>query len=141
MTRTTSYTPPAGILPFVAACSALRGLDPYFSINQLSVLADLVVHPGSSMGDLAERSRITKSNLSRIIGQLGEGAEGKAGLGLVEVVPHLHNRRIKLVFLTPAGRDLMTRIIRTVDKEQEAPRETTALYGVDIALQRDTQAA
>lgn len=81
--------------------------------SQWWVLAYLSRHDGMSQSDLAETLDLGRAALGGLIDRL-EAA------GLVRRDSHSHDRRAKLVFLTPAGSAMIDRMRAKSDRMSEA---------------------
>ncbi len=77
------------------------------SLSWFDVLVNLVIASDNQMrmGDLAERTVISFSRVSRVVDEL-------ARRGLVERLPDAQDRRAVIVKLTPAGRKLQLKAAR-----------------------------
>jgi len=83
------------------------------SAPALYTFLQVALEPGISQQKLAEAVNITMPSLTRNIQLLGKGGrtQGAGGHGLVEAIDDPTDARRKLVFLTPAGRNLVSRLV------------------------------
>jgi len=88
--------------------------------SQWWVMAYLSRHDGMSQSDLAEMLDLGRAALGGLIDRL-------EALGLVRRDSHEHDRRAKLVFLTPAGGAMIERMRAKSDRMSEA-----ILQGLDL---------
>ncbi|KAA9147819.1 MarR family transcriptional regulator [Microbacterium lushaniae] len=86
---------------------AERAVDS-MSDGQFAVLAALKVHGPHTLGELAERERVTAPSMNRTVNCLQES-------GFITRTPMDDDRRKVLVDLTPAGRDVVEETVRRRD--------------------------
>ena len=93
---------------FIEALSTVTN-DPTMSSQQQRLLLALYVHGATSQSKLEELTGVKSASNSRNIAKLGKGENAWEGTGpdLVENIIDLHNRRTKVVQLTPKGRALV----------------------------------
>lgn len=105
MTKTTDL---AIICDFIKTLSDHLS-DPTMPSQQQTLLLSLYVHGTVSQGNLEELTGVKASSNSRNIAKLGRGEKAYAEDGpmLVENYEDLHNRRLKMVRLTPKGHALL----------------------------------
>lgn len=96
----------------------LRGIDPEFPIQYALCLVEIAQAEGLSLTDLARRTGISLSTVSRIIAALS-GARRPAG-GLVKVRFSPHEMRRKELYLTPAGASLIRQLVRSLGQRAVA---------------------
>lgn len=91
---------------------AERAVDS-MSDGQFAVLAALKVYGPHTLGELAERERVTAPSMNRTVNCLQES-------GFITRTPMDDDRRKVLVDLTPAGRDVVEETVRRRDAWLEA---------------------
>lgn len=102
---------------FIVALNKQTG-DSTMPSQQITLLLSLYVHGDMNQGDIEKVTGVKKSSNSRNIAKLGRGENAWAneGPGWVENYEDLHNRRLKLVRLTPKGRALVDACISDIRK-------------------------
>jgi DNA-binding MarR family transcriptional regulator len=97
------------------------------TLPQYSVLTVADAEPGLSGAELARDSMLTPQTTNEIISLL-------VAAGLLERRPDARDRRLRRMFVTGAGRDLLSRARPAVDAVER--RMTTSLSGADLAVLR-----
>ena len=95
---------------------AERAVDS-MSDGQFAVLAALKVHGAHTLGDLAERERVTAPSMNRTVNCLEES-------GYLTRTPDDVDRRKVNIALTPEGRDVVEETVRRRDSWLEAALES-----------------
>ncbi len=86
----------------------LREIDPEFPIQYAICLTEIALDEGMSLSDLAERTGLALSTVSRIVGALSEKRQGSGKpYGLVTVKISSEERRRKELYLSPEGRNAL----------------------------------
>jgi DNA-binding MarR family transcriptional regulator len=89
----------------------LRKLDPELPAQQAAAFMCIAREEGLTQQKVASLVGASKSAGQRIFDKLGDrGANGKPGLGLIEVRTGLADARERLAYLTPKGR----RVVETL---------------------------
>ena len=88
-----------------------------FDINPQQFATLILVHlnPGCATGDLTEPLGITPNNMVRLLDIL-------AARGLLEKSTSLHDKRVRVLHMTPAGRDFLTQLY-TAHRDYDAEFE------------------
>ena len=108
--------------------AALAELGPLgLTLPQYSVLTVADAEPGLSGAELARDSMLTPQTTNEIISLL-------VAAGLLERRPDASDKRLRRMFVTGAGRDLLSRARPAVDAVER--RMTTSLSGADLAALR-----
>lgn len=90
----------------------MRDLDKDMPVQQSVVLTWVALNEGESQRKLREDLDMPSSTTSRNLAALSKIHRlGKAGLGLIELQESPEDRRVKLLYLTPKGRQLIERMI------------------------------
>src|SRR5688572_443395 len=84
----------------------LTGIDPEFPIQWALVFTRIAQEEGSSLKDIAEKTGISMSVMSRTIGALSNARRMGKPYGLVIVRHARDDRRRKELFLSPRGKKL-----------------------------------
>lgn len=97
---------------FHRIANLFRTDDQYAGLATLDVFLLIVESNGRiHNGDLLKRSGLTKSHLSLITSQLSPYGRGdKPGLGLIDLIDDVSDRRYKIVILTTKGNALASEI-------------------------------
>lgn len=117
----------------IKAIASLREEDEQMPAQMAQCLLCVALRPGLTMQELGDMVGISQSSCSRNIAALGEWHRfGKPGLNLVEAVEDPRERRRKVAFLTPKGRQRIGKVLGAVTGEVinfEAPTAKSALRG------------
>jgi DNA-binding MarR family transcriptional regulator len=97
------------------------------TLPQYSVLTVADAEPGLSGAELARDSMLTPQTTNEIISLL-------VAAGLLERRPDARDKRLRRMFVTGAGRDLLSRARPAVGAAER--RMTTSLSGADLAVLR-----
>lgn len=86
----------------------------------LHVLDEIAQQPGLTMQDIAGRTHLSLASVSRNLMALGEQHRigQKAGLNFVEVIEDPVERRRKIAFLTPEGRQFMAQRLKILTGQE-----------------------
>lgn len=90
---------------------SLKEIDPEFPIQYAICLAEIAENEGCSLTDLAEKTDLALSTVSRIAGALSDYRQRGAPYELIEMKISKTERRKKELFLTPKGRKTLERIL------------------------------
>jgi DNA-binding MarR family transcriptional regulator len=82
--------------------------DRFMNASEMQVFLWSALQPGITMKELAERVEIAQSQTSRIITLFSQHSEG--GYGLLHAEEDPHERRRKIVRLTPKGERVAEKI-------------------------------
>lgn len=96
----------------------LRRIDPEFPIQYALCLVEIAQAEGLSLTDLARRTGICLSTISRIVTALS-GTRSPAG-GLVKVNFSPQELRRKEIYLTPQGATLVRQLLRSLEQRSAA---------------------
>lgn len=99
-----------GAIRFLAA---LREVDPFIPTQMAECLLTVALQPGLTMSELSDRTGLAQSSCSRNIAALSKWHRlGKEGHDLVEAMEDPHERRRKIIFLTPKGAKVVQKAIQ-----------------------------
>ena len=98
------------ILSFIQTMETLRSLDAEFPIQHALSLGIISQNPGMSLTELADKTDLNLSTVSRIIGALSDHRANGRPYGLVEVKKAKEERRRKELYLTKKGHDFLHKI-------------------------------
>ena len=91
---------------------ALQRIDPEFPIQYAVCLTEISLDEGLSLSELAGRTGLALSTVSRIVGALSEKRQGAGKpYGLVTVKISAGERRRKELYLSPEGRAVLAGIV------------------------------
>ena len=103
--RTGSQAYPRQI--FKAILSVLRRTDPEFPIQYALCLCEIADAEGLSVTELADRTDLALSTVSRIVGALSDYRSNGQPFELISLKIAPEERRRKALYLTPKGRKLL----------------------------------
>lgn len=95
---------------FIDTMELLRTLDSEFPIQHAISLGIISLNPGLSLTQLAEKTNLTLSTVSRIVGALSDHRANGRPFGLIEVKLSKTERRKKELYLTKKGKDFLKQI-------------------------------
>lgn len=98
------------LLVFIASQKELQKIDSEFPLQYSICLAEIALCPGISLTELAEKTGMPLSTVSRIIGALSKKRQRGKPYELVEVTISPEERRRKQITLTARGRDVMASV-------------------------------
>lgn len=99
-----NLTAAAAIADTIITELAAAANDPTIGANQLHLLLHIYVNGNIYQSEASKFSGRAKSTNSRLIARLGRGDLSGPGLGWIEPVEDLKNRRMNMVMLTQRGR-------------------------------------
>ncbi len=100
----------AQIKSFIETMELLRSLDSEFPIQHAISLGIISLHPGLSLTQLAGKTNLTLSTVSRIVGALSEHRANGRPYHLIKVTTSKTERRKKELTLTQKGKDFLAQI-------------------------------
>lgn len=95
---------------FLKLLRELQKIDSEFPLQYAVCLAEISMNEGLSMTDLARKTNMALSTVSRIVGALSKHRQSGAPYGLVQVRICADERRRKELYLTPRGRAIIESI-------------------------------
>jgi DNA-binding MarR family transcriptional regulator len=111
-------TPGATLRTLVHIQQTFREMNEAITPQQIEILFEIASQPGLTQQELANRTGMALSSISRNLMALGEwNRSGKPGLSLVETADDPAERRRQIAFLTPKGRSLVRRILEQLGTE------------------------
>lgn len=113
-----AYPSDIGLGAFLAVIERLAKFSPPLNTNSLRVFLYACLHEGMSVSELAHLCGLHVATAARLV--RGFGVEDQADTlppahGLLEIRPSNTDRRLKHIFLTPAGRTLKAQIEALMD--------------------------
>ena len=88
-------------------------------VQQARTVLAVAMRPGLAMGDLSRMVFMSQSLCSRTVAALSKWQRrGIPGLDLIETIEDPRERRRKIIYLTPKGRQRMTQIGRASCRER-----------------------
>lgn len=91
----------------LALLEKLRELDREISLKEALALLYVAENDGISLSELRWIMRDTPSTVSRIIGRLGAGLDGKPGLELIQQSTWPHDARVRCLHLTEVAQAML----------------------------------
>jgi DNA-binding MarR family transcriptional regulator len=121
-------TPGAMLRTLVHIQQTFREINEAIAPQQIEILFEIASQPGLTQQELANRTGMALSSISRNLMALGEwNRSGKPGLSLVETADDPEERRRQIAFLSPKGRSLVHRILQQLGtKDLETWKAPTA---------------
>jgi DNA-binding MarR family transcriptional regulator len=113
-------TNPVQTETFLELMHTLERIDPEFPLNYSICLAQIAMHEGLSLTQLAERTGLALSTVSRIVGALSTYRQNGQSYGLIDMRVSAEERRRKELYLTSKGWAL----IRSIGSVLETYRPT-----------------
>jgi len=93
------------------AVRVIRDVAPELPVQQLQVLIEVSMDEGLTVRDVEKRCGMTNSSGSRNVRAIMKHAgEGRDGLGWVDWRPDHNDLRVKLLYLTDAGREVIRKL-------------------------------
>lgn len=94
---------------------AIREIHPQIEVHQVQILLEIARQPVSTMRELADATDVALSSISRNLDALGDvHRKGKPGLGLVAKNQDPREPRRMIAWLTPKGKEVVSRLLETV---------------------------
>jgi DNA-binding MarR family transcriptional regulator len=110
-----SKTDRAGTQVFLDALRHLQKIDTEFPLQYAACLAEISLNEGCSLTSLAEKTNLSLSTVSRIVGALSDFRPNGAPYGLIELKIAPEERRRKELYLTAKGKSLLQKISKTLE--------------------------
>ena len=102
------------ITNFLRLLRELQKLDQEFPLQYAVCLAEISLDEGLSLTKLSEKTGLTLSTISRIVGALSKHRQKGAPFELVKVVISSEERRRKELYLTPKGKAIIHSIAEII---------------------------
>lgn len=103
-----------------------RGVDPEFPLQYTICLIEIARAPGLSLTSLAEKTGLSLSTISRIVGALSDYRPNGAPYGLVKMEVAKEERRRRELHLTEAGAALLGKACAPLETGSAAKSLRTA---------------
>ncbi len=100
---------------FVKLLQELRAVDPEFPLHYAFCLAEISRDEGLSLTTLAQRTRLSLSTVSRIVGALSKNRQKGSAYGLVDVKISATERRKKELYLSSKGHEIIQNLCAILD--------------------------
>lgn len=108
---------------FVSLMKSLQEIDPEFPLQYSICLAEIAMNEGLSLTQLAQKTDLSLSTISRIVGALSDYRKNNRPYGLVKLIVSKSERRRKELYLTPKGAAL----IENISENMSDPKAGTSL--------------
>jgi DNA-binding MarR family transcriptional regulator len=95
---------------FIRLLRELQKIDSEFPLQYAVCLSEIALEEGLSLTDLADRTGMPLSTISRIITALSKHSNRGTSYGLVKVSISAEERRKKEIFLTAKGRAIVNSV-------------------------------
>ncbi len=95
--------------------NALRCVDPEFPLQYAICLTEIAMNEGLSLTQLADRTHLALSTVSRIVGALSTVRQSGEAYGLVMIKISPKERRRKELSLTPKGWAVIHNVLGPLD--------------------------
>lgn len=95
---------------FLKLLRELQKIDPEFPLQYAIALGEISLNEGLSISSLAEKTNLSLSTCSRIVGALSHARQKGEAYGLVQVKICKEERRRKEIYLTTKGRHFIESI-------------------------------
>lgn len=115
------------IKSLIKAIDAIRTESDDMPAQQIQVFLTVALRPGITMENLGRDVGISQSSVSRNVAALSKHHRlGKAGADYVEATEDPTERRRKIIFLTPRGRQIMRKALEALTREPVTDFESPA---------------
>lgn len=111
---------------FVSLMKSLQQIDPEFPLQYSVCLAEIAMNEGLSLTQLAKRTNLSLSTISRIVGALSDYRKNNRPYGLVKLIVSKSERRRKELYLTPKGAALIAMISENMSDDKAGSSLKTA---------------
>jgi len=105
---------------FLALLHQLQKIDSEFPIQYAICLSEISLNEGCSLTTLAEKTGLSLSTISRIVGALSDFRQNGEPYGLIELKVSPEERRRKEIYLTAKGRQTLQKITKIIESAQAA---------------------
>ena len=105
---------------FLNLLHQLQKIDSEFPIQYAICLSEISLDEGCSLTTLSERTGLSLSTVSRIVGSLSDFRQNGEPYGLIELKTSLQERRRKELYLTPKGRQTLQKITKIIETAKAA---------------------
>ena len=107
-----------GLAKLNAIVNFFSDIDPEMQLQMIRLLLTVAEHPdGISMPQLVLKAKVSGASMSRNVSVLGQYGSGKRkALKWVYSTEDPEERRRKVVFLTPLGKEIVTLLTEMVNK-------------------------
>lgn len=116
---------------FLKLLRELQKIDPSFPLQYAVCLSIIALDEGLSISRLAEKSSLSLSTVSRIVGALSSARQKGEPYGLIRVKISREEKRRKELYLSPKGRLFINSIGELLDDKKTTssvkPRIATAV--------------
>jgi DNA-binding MarR family transcriptional regulator len=112
LTDKSSLIPEWAARVFLALLHQLQKIDSEFPIQYAICLSEISLNEGCSLTTLAEKTGLSLSTVSRIVGALSDFRQNGEPYGLVELKVSPEERRRKEIYLTAKGRQTLQKITK-----------------------------
>ena len=106
---------------FLRLLRELQKIDSEFPLQYAVCLGEIAGHEGLSLSQLAERTGMPLSTVSRIVGALSRNRQKGAAYDLVRVTISAQERRKKELTLTTRGHAVMNSINDLIERHRPNP--------------------
>lgn len=96
--------------------NTLRGVHNEFPLQYAVCLMEIYLDQGLSPSDLAQRTDLALSTISRILGALSNKRQKGEAFYMIDVRISEKSRRSKEIYLTPRGEDLCHDLMQAIRK-------------------------
>ncbi len=120
LTDKSSLIPEWAARAFLALLHQLQKIDSEFPIQYAICLSEISLNEGCSLTTLAEKTGLSLSTISRIVGALSDFRQNGEPYGLIELKVSPEERRRKEIYLTAKGRQTLQKITKIIESAQAA---------------------
>lgn len=109
-----------------AILKELMKIDPDFPLLRARCFHEIALNEGITLNELAEKTGIAKSSISRIIAGLSSGRRyDKSAYDLVKTIQHPTDSRSKQIYLTARGKALIDGIKDAIERKKSDGNKKT----------------
>ncbi|MFP4314231.1 MAG: MarR family winged helix-turn-helix transcriptional regulator [Alphaproteobacteria bacterium] len=112
---------------FLMLLRELQKIDPEFPLQYAVCLGTITLDEGLSISELAEKTRLSLSTVSRIVGALSNTRQKGEAYGLIQVKICPQEKRKKELYLSAKGRLFMDSIASLLENQQSTAKSTSRI--------------
>ena len=112
---------------FLMLLRELQKIDPEFPLQYAVCLSTISLNEGLSISELAKKTSLSLSTVSRIVGALSNTRQKGEAYGLIRVKVSPTEKRKKEIYLTPKGRIFIESIDNLIKAQQSASKSISSI--------------
>ena len=100
---------------FMVILRAIQKVDPEFPVQYALCIAEISLNEGLCVTDLAIKTGMPLSTVSRIISALSKNRTRSRSYDLLDIIVSPHEKRKKLIYLNKKGQNFLNNINNTIE--------------------------